>query len=567
MLVNSKNVKVGVLMDSLECSPYLFDTISSLAKDQNIELYLLLNSSSRNKSSINSVIRNIYDIGIRRSIDTIFFTVCVSLDRKICTDKPIDLREHFLTRHINTEIFTDKVLIKPKISKNVNSKRAILVSYDDLDIQKVNALDLDMILRGNATGIFQGKILSTAKEGIISFHHGDNRWNRGTPPGFWEVYFKKPATGFIIQILNENLDDGDVIFRGEVPTTTSYFSNLVNLYQAANPFMARTIRSYAATGALPPILPKIPYSNTLLKVPRFTVMLAYLIRTGSLSASLSLKRKILKRYERWSVAFIKSDWTKANLSKATVIRNPKGRFLADPFIVDHDDKTVIFVEDYHYSSDLGVISGIKIFPDGSYKIVPDIIKENFHLSFPYVFKYMGDIYMIPESRGAKTIRLYKCIRFPDKWEYQFDIMKSVSTVDTMVFEHSGRWWMLTNIAPEGASRLSTQLCAFSADSPLSKDWQPHPKNPICFSVEFGRNGGILRDRDGTIYRVRQRQGFGQYGAAMSIAKITKLDLDGYDEALYCEIEPKFLPNLAGAHHMHCNREFTVFDFMREESLK
>ena len=37
--------------------------------------------------------------------------------------------------------------------------------------------------------------------GIISFHHGDNDFYRGGPPGFWEIINKETRTGFIIQRL------------------------------------------------------------------------------------------------------------------------------------------------------------------------------------------------------------------------------------------------------------------------------------------------------------------------------------------------------------------------------
>ena len=67
----------------------------------------------------------------------------------------------------------------------------------------------------------KGEILNICRLGIISFHHGDNNFNRGGPPGFWEVFNREPSTGFIIQRLTEEIDGGDVIFKGKI--TTSYF--------------------------------------------------------------------------------------------------------------------------------------------------------------------------------------------------------------------------------------------------------------------------------------------------------------------------------------------------------
>jgi len=563
-----KKTRLGILMDRLECSQNLFDLITNLAKDPNIDLFLLLNNPTLSENRIKRVTNRVRDIGILPFISAAFFIFIGSLERKIIRLEATspDGSQQFLGKRLDAEIFAETILLTPILSKTKISKKNILVSYDDTDIKKIHDLDLDLIMRGNGGGIFQGKILSASSKGIISFHHGDNRWNRGVPAGFWEVYFKKPATGFIIQILNERLDDGDVIFRGEVPTRMLYTLNLANIQQKGSPFMEWIIKNYAATGILPAPLPSTPYSNTLLKAPKFSETLTYVTQTVLNIMSFVIKSKVLRRDVRWSVAFIRSNWKNSNLSKATVIQNPKGRFLADPFVATCDNQTVMFVEDLHFSTGRGAISAIRLLPDGSYEILPDIIKEDFHLSFPYLFEYEGSIYIVPESSQAKAIRLYKCVQFPDRWEYQHDLMQGVDAVDTMVFEHLGRWWLLTNMAPDGSSCQRIPLCVFSAASPLSKEWQPHPKNPVCFSLEYGRNGGLLRDMDGTIFRVRQKQGYLKYGAMFSIAKITMLDTEDFEEATYCDVEPKFFSGLAGTHHMYCNGEITVFDFFKEETI-
>ena len=562
-------IRLGVLMDRLECNPYLFDIITNLAKDPNIEMYLLQNNPHGSEDLTKKVANKIRDVGIFRFISLAFFMFIMYLERKIIMLRAIstEFSEQFLEKRLDAEIFAGTILLTPLFSKTMFSNRNILVSYGDVDIKKIHVMGLDLILRGNGIGLYQGKILSASKGGIISFHHGDNRWNRGGPLGFWEVYLKKSATGFVIQILNEKFDDSDVIFRGEVPTRMLYTLNQVNILQTGKPFMERIIKGYAATGTLPPPLPKTPYSNTLLKVPKFTETLTYVVRIALHLSSSVLKGKILRRNPRWSVAFVRSEWKISNLSKATVVKNPKGRFLADPFAATYGNQTVMFVEDYHYSTRQGAISAVRIFPDGSYEIIPDIVREDFHLSFPYLFEYGGTRYMVPESSQVKAIRLYKCVQFPDRWEYLYDIMRDVDAKDTMVFEHSGRWWLLTTMAPDGSNGQLAQLCVFSATSPLSKDWQPHPKNPVCFSPEFGRNGGLLRDADGTIFRVRQKQGFIQYGIMYSIAKITRLDTECYEEVTYCEVEPKFFPGLVGTHHMHSNGGITVFDFLKEETIR
>ena len=76
--------------------------------------------------------------------------------------------------------------------------------------------------------ILVGKVLKITKNGIVSFHHGDNNYFRGGPAGFWEVFYKKNKTGFIIQKLNNKLDDGKIIFKGWFSTKNYFLSNQMN---------------------------------------------------------------------------------------------------------------------------------------------------------------------------------------------------------------------------------------------------------------------------------------------------------------------------------------------------
>ena len=48
--------------------------------------------------------------------------------------------------------------------------------------------------------------------GVWSYHHGDNRVNRGGPAGFWEVFEQWDVTGSILQVLSEELDAGKTLF-------------------------------------------------------------------------------------------------------------------------------------------------------------------------------------------------------------------------------------------------------------------------------------------------------------------------------------------------------------------
>ena len=66
---------------------------------------------------------------------------------------------------------------------------------------------------------------------MLSFHHGDNRVNRGGPSGFWEVLNDIPSSGFIIQKLTEELDGGEVLLRGNIMTRDFWLLNNAQLLE------------------------------------------------------------------------------------------------------------------------------------------------------------------------------------------------------------------------------------------------------------------------------------------------------------------------------------------------
>ena len=43
-------------------------------------------------------------------------------------------------------------------------------------------------------------------------------------------------------------------------------------------------------------------------------------------------------------------------------------------------------------------------------------KKDFHLSFPMVFDWNGEVWMIPETGSDHSLRLYRCKTFPTQWE-------------------------------------------------------------------------------------------------------------------------------------------------------
>jgi hypothetical protein len=165
-----------------------------------------------------------------------------------------------------------------------------------------------------------------------------------------------------------------------------------------------------------------------------------------------------------------------------------------------------------------------------------------------------------------AINLYRCTEFPHRWELAKVLMNDVSAADTMIFQKNGKWWMLTNMDRSGGDDYTAELYLFYAESPLSNDWTEHPQSPVRIDCQGGRNGGLIVERD-KIFRVGQRQGFGQYGKGISIYEIRVLDENTYMETIVGEINPDFRAGLLGTHHLSSVAGMTAIDHVSWEFIR
>ncbi|MBW1615461.1 MAG: hypothetical protein JRJ49_02790 [Deltaproteobacteria bacterium] len=535
--------KIGIFIASANCDQYLYEIIRKLSKSDHAELFFLLCKGS-NKP------RNLFD-KIKSAIKTnpalSFFKAIAYIEYKILSIFSADVKKMKATYSIE-EFIKNRII-------GLNS------IYSDADIDKIKSLNLDIILKGNALSILKEKIINCAKDGVISF-------NYGRPAAFWEVCRQKSSTGFAIQILNKEINRGKVISIGNIQTQRSYTENLLFLYKESAPYMAKIILEYAVNNKFPEKEKNTRLKGFILKTPSIIQSILYLFRTGTLFFLLAIERIILRKHKRWSVAYIKSDWHNANLKKGVKIKNPKNHFFADPFVITKNNRTICYLEDYSYKRKKGCITAVELIDQKNYKILGPVIEEPFHMSFPFLFEYKKELYMVPETIKANSIRLYKCVEFPLKWEYQKDIMSDVSVADTIIFEHNQKWRLLCNMNIAGLSDHSSALYAFYNKSPLADNWIACETNPLIYDSNIARNGGILNVRGGKLpIRVRQKQDFNAYGKSLTLAQITEISRSSFKEEEIGQIEPNFFDKIIGCHHIHSNGDYTVYDYLKIDSLK
>ena len=397
-------------------------------------------------------------------------------------------------------------------------------------------------------------LLKLSKDGILYMDFSKKA-------AFWEIYNYHDSLGFAL--IYENKSFSTSLLEGKIATFRSVTQTKNRLFNESLFYLKKFFLSYLEGKEFEKR--EFYISDKIEKTPSLMQYILYSIKLLKLYFLLFFKRIVLKKHSRFFVGFEYIEKNSIKLSKAKVIKTPPFHFYADPFVWSRDNKDICFLEDFDYKSGVACISAVELFKDSSYKLLGEVLKEPFHLSFPYLFEYKGELFMVPESSGSKSIRVYRCVDFPLKWEFEKELIKDINTADTMIFEKDGKWWLLTNMATKGNFDQSAQLFVFYSDDPLSSNWTPHPKNPVVFDSSCGRNGGIYFEKD-RIFRVRQRQKYSTYGAEFSIAKITKLDEQEYEEIEIKAIKPDFFQGISATHHLHKNKNIAVFDFMRYERI-
>jgi hypothetical protein len=542
----TEKLKIGLMIDSTDVPYWVYLMIEKINQSNYAKIELLIvNGSEMSKNSTLTKIKN--------NRNYFLYKIYTKLENKIYKPE-LDV---FTTYDLKGKLSNVKeITVIPKQTK-----------YSDWikpeDIKEILENDLDVIVRLGFR-ILRGNILNAAKCGVWSFHHGDNDVNRGGPAGFWEVFQNHPVTGSILQIINEDLDEGKVLAKSYSTTDPMLVKrNCNNYYNKTLSFLPRKLKELHELGKNE-FLQKVEkenenikfYSNRLYVKPTNNEF----FKMGCSNFGKFLKRNLENTYsfEQWGLLFdIKKEISKS-MWRYKKILPPKDRFWADPHIVTMDKNYFIFIEEYIYNQSKGHIAVIKMDKEGNYDYLGKVLEKDYHLSYPFVFEFENNFYMIPETESNKNIELYKCVDFPKKWEYHGEIMNNVSAVDTTIFNHDNKWWMFTGIKENMGSSNSDELFLFHSDSPLSNKWEPHSKNPIISDVRQARPAGKIFSFKDKLYRPSQNSSK-FYGYGVSINQINNISKNEYEETSITSILPNWDKNITRVHTFAYDSGLSMID--------
>jgi hypothetical protein len=176
-------------------------------------------------------------------------------------------------------------------------------------------------------------------------------------------------------------------------------------------------------------------------------------------------------------------------------------FVADPFMIQAGGLWHMFFEVLNGRSGLGEIGVASSSDAVHWKYRQIVLREPFHLSYPYVFEWENEYYMIPESYQARSVRLYKAVEFPLAWSFVGDLLTGDDFEDSSVFRFNDRWWLLNDLSR--APYYAGTLRLFFSDR-LDGPWTEHPKSPVVDQdPHIARPAGRVVTWNGKVIRFTQ----------------------------------------------------------------
>jgi hypothetical protein len=419
-----------------------------------------------------------------------------------------------------------------------------------VELEHILDLRLDVLIRFGLREVDK-RLAQAAKFGIWSYSHDDLNCLQSGIRGLREVLERRPTSTASLIVVREPGGPGLVVAEARVGTRQgfSHHANQSVLYNTAAPLLIWKLRQLyehgwdlACEGGSGLPAGKAVRNDGATPINSATVA-GHIMTT--LLQKVARKIKPPPSEVEWRVALRPvtdvpptNEWESFRWIEA-----PEGHYYADPFLVDFEGRTWLFVEDFTYRNQRGVISCAEVFRDGTVGEMRVIIERPYHLSFPFVFDHEGEMYMIPESSESGRVELYRATKFPYEWEFDCTLME-LPGIDTILHvDEAGKHFFLTTLKD---SPQSEPLLILFTSAGLRERWSLHPSGIVCADARYARNGGYLKGEGRGMVRVSQ-DAVPIYGKRMHFHGIETLTSAAFEERLIGVVEPNEADSMSGTH--------------------
>ncbi|WP_162945044.1 glucosamine inositolphosphorylceramide transferase family protein [Flavisolibacter nicotianae] len=545
-------VRIGLLVDSFQIPFWSYRLIENLNSSDFAEVVLVVKKKM-------TVPQRSFKEKVNDKLRYFLYEYYKRWEHKKCAASPDAFAARDLKELISGCPLMEVECIEKKFSDFVKEE----------DVARIAEYKVDVLIRLGFR-ILRGGILRAAKMGVWSYHHGDNFVKRGGPSGFWEFFNKEKEIGSILQILTEDLDSGDVLYRSWSTVYPTHNGTLNGFYWKTSRFIPRKLKELHDQGE-ERFLEKLKsenghlsfYSNRLYTLPDSYTFFKILV--GEFWHRLRYKIWSLFNHEQWILlySFNNKPGPSTSIFRYKRLIPPADKFWADPCVIFDSGKYFVFLEEFLYAENKGHISVLEIDPKGNYSESKAVLKKSYHLSYPFVFPYEGNYYMIPESERSGNIELYKAKNFPYEWEFKMYLMEDVTAVDTTVLLKDDKVWMFTNIVEMEGGPFHDELFLFSADTLFTQEWKSHPCNPIVSDVKSARSAGKLFYHNNKLYRPSQDCSV-RYGYATVINEVVTLSESEYKERKVSVIAPNWAQDIVATHTFTFEKDLSMIDALMQK---
>jgi hypothetical protein len=542
-----QKLRIGLLIDSYDLPLWSYKMIETINNSNHSKVVLVV----RNNNQVKKIgfFANLWMIK-----SELLLLLYSKLEKKLYRLNP----NAFEIKNLKSIVNCPEIVVQPNTTKF--SDRIL-----EDDINEIKTHNIDVFIRLGFR-ILRGEILNAAKYGVWSYHHGDNRVNRGGPAGIWEMLNLWDEVGVVLQILTEDLDGGTILYESRYKTDNLFiYRNKNNYYLKLKEILPRKLKELHSLGEEQFVInykkrnsKPLFYYNKLFKYPKNSETFIGLVKLYW-----SAFKKVIKRnfyFEQWIILFKLEKTNKISQSfyKFKRLLPPKDRFWADPFIIKRDNIYCIFIEELLYSEDKGKISVIEMDEKGNYTEPVVVLEKDYHLSYPFLIEDKSTLYMIPETKENNTIELYKCTEFPLKWELDKVLFNDIKAVDNTIFKHNNKFWLFTNVEEYEGMTTVNELLLFYTDSLLDGEWIEHPNNPIATDHTYSRPAGNIFIYEDRIFRPAQNCSK-HYGYGMQVREIVTLNETEFEERQVQSIYPNWDKDLISTHTLNSSNNLTVID--------
>lgn len=403
-----------------------------------------------------------------------------------------------------------------------------------------------------------------AKYGVWRYCFGEERGSLETVAGFREVIDGAPVTASGLKVRRGAAEERLVYQSWSRTFPFSVARNRAGLLRKTAELAARALRELHRSGeswlercpALPGARAGAAGAN-----PGAAEIIRGLSRLGGRIARRGLQK--LLYVDQWYLAYRfrrKDERGQGEVRQFTRLMPPQDRYWADPFPIERNGRHFVFFEEFMFASGKGHIAMVELTRDGACSAPIRVLERDDHLSYPFLIEQDGELFMVPETHQNRTVELYRCDEFPDRWRLERVLLRDALCADATLHRENGNWWMFVSIGVDGAE-MHDELHLFCAER-LEGEWQPHRGNPVKSDVRCARPAGKLYQRDGVLYRPAQICA-PLYGSGVSINRVLQLSPQAYLEQEVERVLPLHAEGQLGIHTLNRAGDLTVVDgFMR-----